>query len=65
MEEGRRNSPKKKVPTMAGTSCDMRNPSVDSLISMSSREMMWGRKEEGKWFMGEGERPGVVDDAHL
>jgi hypothetical protein len=32
---------------------------------LGAREMTCDRKDEGEWFMDEGERPGVVDEAHL
>jgi hypothetical protein len=68
MEEGRRNSPKKKVSDMAGTSSSMRRSRLVALMTISllgAREMTCGRKDEGEWFMGAGERHGVVDEAHL
>jgi hypothetical protein len=32
---------------------------------LGAREMTCDRKDEGEWFIGEGERPGVVDEALL
>jgi hypothetical protein len=62
MEQNRRNSPKNKLSHMEETSRGMR---ILVTSSLRAREMTCDRKDEGEWFMGEGENPGVVDETHL
>jgi hypothetical protein len=53
---------------MAETSCSMSFSCLVALMAISllgARDMTCDRKDERKWFIVEGERPGAVDEAHL